>query len=248
MCPFIMLKIYNTNANVDRKLNLIKSGWPRPEKGAFRWVLVGSSGSGKSTLIKNVLFNNDLGYQAYFDEIIVFCGSLDDCQELGELIKERKLSEKIVVLQKFDNDLAKQVLDSVERDPKHPKVLIVYDDQLANGVSSRGTTNVVDELFQRGRHAGISVMISTQKYKSLNNNIRLLNVTHLTAFSSTNKVDRDAIAEEHGGLLDKKKMLEVMNHFLAGRYDFLTWDYNEAPADRLKNSRFQIINFVSDCE
>ena len=53
----------------------------------------------------------------------------------ADLIKQFKLSEKIVVLQKFDNSLVKQILDSVESDPKHPKVLIVYDDQLANGLA-----------------------------------------------------------------------------------------------------------------
>jgi GTPase SAR1 family protein len=237
-----MLKIYTTNAAVDRKINLIKTGWPRPEKGAFRWVLVGASGSGKSTLIKNVLFNLDLGYQHYFDEIFVFSGSMDDCEELETLVEARGLKEKIVIVQTFSNELVKDLFQTIERDPRHPRALIIADDQLANGISSRGTTNVIDELFQRGRHAGISVMISTQKYRSLNNNIRLLNVTNLTVFSSTNKVDIDAIADEHSGILDKKAMLAVMKNHLMGKYDFVTFDYNESPMNRLKDSNFKQIS------
>ena len=81
-------------------------------------------------------------------------------------------------------------------------------------------------------------MISTQKYKSLNNNIRLLNVTHLTAFSSTNSVGQGgncggawrAVGQEADAYSDESFPRKE-------RYDFLTWDYNEAPKDRLRKYR-----------
>jgi ABC-type arginine transport system ATPase subunit len=79
------LELFEISHADDSKINLIKENLPKPYKGALRWVLLGPSTAGKSTLIKNVLYNIKWGYDKYFDEFYVFCGSMDDCHEMRQL-------------------------------------------------------------------------------------------------------------------------------------------------------------------
>ena len=117
------------------------------------------------------------------------------------------------------------------------------DDQICNDISSRGKTNVLDELFIRGRHLNISIVLCCQKYRLLNQNIRVLNLTHLTMFSNTNSIDRKAIADEHStGILTPDDVLDIMNKNLQSRYSFITFDYlNHEPNERILDVNFKPI-------
>ena len=103
--------IHSSKKKDDKRLKHIPSTLPQP---VFRWVLLGASGSGKSMLIKNILLNKLFGYIKYFDEIYVFNGSLDDVEEMKELVEKHKLTEKIKVLNKFDNDKVQGLFDDIE--------------------------------------------------------------------------------------------------------------------------------------
>ena len=228
-----MLKVYKPKNSDDKKLNLVADGWPQP---SFRWLIVGSTGCGKSNLIKNILFTYNLGYSSYFDEIYVFSGSLDDCKEYNQLLKEHNLSRKMRVWQKFDNEQIKALIDDIERTEANKKeksrVLIVFDDQICNGMSHSNKPTVTDELFIRGRHIKLSVIISTQALKRVNQNIRQLNTSHLTVFFGTNTRDLATVADENSGKYDKDGLLALMMSGLKKRYDFVTIDKTNTVYDK----------------
>ena len=101
--------------------------------------------------------------------------------------------------------------------------------------------NAIDEIFVRGRHigGGISCIISTQKYKQLNQNTRLLNATHISVFQSTQSIDLDAIASEHSGVKSKEEMLDLFRDQLQQRYSFITISTRD---NLIKDKRFISIN------
>jgi hypothetical protein len=70
----------------------------------------------------------------------------------------------------------------------------------------------------------------------------MLNVTHLTVMSQTNRGDLKAIAEEHCSVLDPEETFELMKVYLKGKHDFITFNYNNSPAERMVDKDFNVIN------
>ena len=172
-------------------------------------------------------------------------GSLDDVFELNSLVQSYGLQDKVMINQTFINEDVKELFDDIEKDcmkPKAPKVLMIFDDQITNNISQKSSLNMIDQIFIRGRHCNISCIISTQKYKSLNNNVRQLNISHLTVFNGTNKTDIEAIAEEHSNSLSKEEMINLMSDQLQNKYSFMTVSYQNDINNRFLDNKFNIIN------
>ena len=73
------------------------------------------------------------------------------------------------------NDIYKNV---EEYNPnKEQKILIVFDDMIADMLSNKKLNPIVTELFIRGRKLNISLVFITQSYFAVWKNIRL-NSTH----------------------------------------------------------------------
>jgi hypothetical protein len=193
----------------------------------FRAVLVGQIQSGKSNIIKNICFNKSIGYDKFFDAFYIWCGSLDDLIEYKTLANQHGTIKKFSFTQAYKDDDVKSLFKEIEEDnikkekEEKENTLMIFDDQICNGVSNRSKLNAVSEIFTRGRHAFVSAIISTQKYKSLSNVERSLNVSHLWVFEGTNATDLNAIAEEHSGTRTKEEMLEILKDNLKQKYDFV---------------------------
>ena len=238
------IKVYPSLSNkVDKKIKLIDENKMMPP---FRTVLTGPTSSGKSNFIKNVLFNKQFKYCKYMDEIYVFCASKDDLIEYKNWAIKENIDKKFKFMDKYDDEAVKELIDSIETDNikrKNPqRVLIVLDDQICNNVSSRSKLNAVDEIFIRGRHANISVIISTQKYKALSNNMRVLNVSNVVIFNGTNSNDLDAIASEHANTLSKDEVERLIKDHIDKPYSFVMINYKHTPEKRFQDSNFKVIN------
>ena len=83
---------------------------------------------------------------------------------------------------------------------------------------------MLDTLAVRGRHANCSYIISSQKYKMLNSNVRCLNATHIFVFAGTQSSDLEAIAEEHSVKYNKDQMIEIFKKYLDKKYQFIMID------------------------
>ena len=62
---------------------------------------------------------------------------------------------------------------------KKRKLLIVFDDMIADMLSNKKSNPIVTELFIRGRELNISLVLITQSYFAVPKNIRLIS-THFS--------------------------------------------------------------------
>ena len=235
----INYKIFSVDKPADYRIKYINEALPKP---IFRIVLIGPSNSGKSQFINNILFNNQWGYNKFFDECYVFQGSLDDADELRKIASHYS-QKNLSIQQVYDDTLVKDLFNQIERDNINKKsksrVLMVYDDQLCNNISNKCKMNSIDLIWTRGRHANISAIISSQKYKALNSNIRCLNATHLIIFSGTSAPDLESIAEEYSSKYTKDQIMEVFRLKLNQKYEFIVFDNKEG---KILDKNFEEIN------
>lgn len=220
------IQLFELDKPKDYKLKVISPLLPQP---VFRWILAGPSNSGKTTLLKNILFSKQFGYRDYFDEIYLWLGSEDDKIDIHHLSKINGImDEKICITSSYNDERLKVLLNEIEQSEKNKvkksRILFVFDDMITNGISHKCKLNAIDEVFIRGRHiaGGISIILSTQKYMSLNNNQRLLNATQITLFSGTQSTDLDGISKEHNSIRTREEMMEIFRNNLQKRFDFLT--------------------------
>ena len=79
---------------------------------------------------------------------------------------------------------------------KRRKILIVFDDMIADMLINKKLNPVVTELFIRGRKLNISLVFITQSYFTVPKNIRL-NSAHYFTMKIPNKLELEQIAFNH---------------------------------------------------
>ena len=79
---------------------------------------------------------------------------------------------------------------------KKRKVLIVFDDMIADMINTTRLNPIVTELFIRGRKLGISIVFITQSYFKVPKDVRF-NSTHIFIMKIPNKRKLNQIALNH---------------------------------------------------
>ena len=91
---------------------------------------------------------------------------------------------------------------------KKRKVLIVFDDMIADMINNKKLNSVVTELFIRGRKLNISIVFITQSYFKLPKDVRL-NSTHFNVMKIPNKRELQQIALDHSSDIDFKDFIKI---------------------------------------
>ena len=117
------------------------------------------------------------------------------------------------------------VLDDINNYNKNrdKKVLIVFDDMIADIMRSKKYKAIIKELFIRCRKLNISIVFITQSYFRTPKDPRL-NSTHYILMKISNKKELKSIAEEKSGNLDYKDFLKMYNYCTREPYSFVTFD------------------------
>ena len=103
------------------------------------------------------------------------------------------------------------------------KVLIIFDDMIADIMRSERYKAIVKELFIRCRKPNISIVFVTQSYFRTPKDARL-NSTHYILMKMGKKKELKSIAEENSGHLDFKDFLKIYNHCTRDPYSFMMVD------------------------
>ena len=103
------------------------------------------------------------------------------------------------------------------------KVLIMFDDMIADIMRNEKFKAIVKELFIRCRKLNISVVFITQSYFRTPKDARL-NSTHYILMKIGNKKELKSIAEENSGHLDFKEFLKIYNYCTREPYSFIMVD------------------------
>ena len=106
---------------------------------------------------------------------------------------------------------------------KKRKVLIVFDDMIADKINNNKLNPIVTELFLRCRKLNISIAFITQSYFKLPKDVRL-NATQFFIMKITNKRELQQIALNLSSDIDFKDFIKIYKKCTAEPYSFLVND------------------------
>ena len=116
---------------------------------------------------------------------------------------------------------------------KENKILIVFDDMIADMINNENLNSIVTELFIRGRKLNISLVFTTQWYFKVPKDVRL-NTTHFFIMKISNKRELQQFAISHSSDIDFKDFINVYKKCTDKPYSFLVNDKTLASSDPLR--------------
>ena len=119
----------------------------------------------------------------------------------------------------YSNDMQDVYKNIEDYNPiKKRKVLIIFDDMIADMINNNKLNPIVTELFIRGRKLNISIVFITQSYFKVPKDVRL-NSTHFFITKIPNKRELQQIALNHSS-----DIINIYKKFNKEPYSFLVND------------------------
>ena len=103
---------------------------------------------------------------------------------------------------------------------KERKILIVFDDIIADMINNKSLNSIVTELFITGRKLKISLVFIAQLYFKVPKDVRL-NSTHFFIMKIPNKRELQQIALNHSSDINSKGSINIYKKCTAEPYSFL---------------------------
>ena len=103
-------------------------------------------------------------------------------------------------------DVHKSIEDYNPR--KSRKVLIVFDDMIADMINNKKSNPIMTELFIRGRKLNIFIIFITQSYFKVPKDVRLKS-THFFIMKSVDKRELQQTALNHSLHIDFKNFMKI---------------------------------------
>ena len=113
------------------------------------------------------------------------------------------------------------------------KILIVFDDMIADIMANNKFQSMIKELFIRCRKRNISLVFITQSYFTVPKEVRL-NSTHYSIMKIHNRRKLQQTAIDHSADIDYKDFLKIYRNCTKDPYPFLTIDTTLPSSDLLK--------------
>ena len=214
--------------------------WP------FRMLIIGPSGSGKTNTLLHLINNCHP-----IDKIYLYAKDTDEKRYQYLINKREQAGIKNLndpyVFTEYSNDM-NDVLEDIDNYNKNrdKKVLIIFDDMIADIMRSEKFKATVKELFIRCRKLNISIVFITQSYFRTPKDARL-NSTHCILMKIGNKKELKSIAETNSGHLDFKDFLKIYDYCTNDQYLFMMVDTRPtARATFKKNFNEPIKDFINN--
>ena len=106
---------------------------------------------------------------------------------------------------------------------KENKILIVFDDIIADMIHNEKLDSIVTELFVRGRKLNIPLVFITQSYFKVPKDVRL-NTIHFFIANTSNKRELQQIVIKHSSGISTKNFTNIYRKYTAEPYSFLVND------------------------
>ena len=149
------------------------SKWPYIPDHPYRILIVGGSGLGKTTALLN-LINNQLG----IDKIYLYAKDPYEAKYQCLINKREKVGldhfKDLKAFMEYSIDM-EEVYKNIENyNPgKKSKILILFDDMIADMINNKTLNPVVTELFIRGGKLNISIVFITQSHFKVPKDVKL---------------------------------------------------------------------------
>ena len=182
---------YYTNENIIEH----NSKWPYIPDNPYRILIVGGSGSGKTNALLNLINN-----QPDIEKIYLYAKDPYEKNYQYLINKREKVGLNHI---EYSNDMQDIYKNIEDYNPiKKRKVLIIFDDMIADVISNNKLNPILTELFIRGRKLNISIVFITQSYFKVPKDVRL-NSTHFFIMKIPNKRELQQIALNHSSDIDE---------------------------------------------
>ena len=207
--------------------------WPYIPDHSYRILIIGGSGSGKTNVLLNLIEN-----QPDIDKIYLYAKDPYESKyqylinkREGVGINHFKDPKAFIEYSNDMHDVYKNI-DEYNHD-KGNKILIVFDDMIANMINNKKLNSIVTELFIRGRKLNISFVFITQSYFKVPKDVRL-NTTHFFIMKIPNKREFQEIALNHSSYVSSKDFIKIRKKCTAESYSFLVNDATLASNNPLR--------------
>ena len=194
--------------------------WP------FRMLIIGPSGSGKTNNLLHLIQN--LNKATPVDKIYLYAKDLSE-PKYEFLINNRKntgikhFNDPTAFIE-YSNDL-NDVFTNIGdyNKQRKQKLLIIFDDMIADIMSSKNFKAIIKELFIRCRKLNISIVFITQSYFRTPKDA-ILNSTHYVIMKIQITKELQNIAQENSGDIDFKDFLKVYKDYTSKPYSCMIID------------------------
>ena len=199
------------------------SRWPHIPDHPYRILIVGGSGSGKTNALLNLINN-----QPDIDKIYLYAKDPYETKYQYIINKREKVGldhfRDPKTFMEYSNDM-EDVYKNIENyNPgKKRKILIAFDDMIADMIINKKLNPIVTELFIRARKLNISIVFITQSYFKVPKDVRL-NSTHFFIMKIPNKRELQQTALNHSSNIDFKDFINIYKKCTAEPYSFLVND------------------------
>ena len=212
------------------------SKWPYIPDHPHRILIIGGSGSGKTNALLDLINN-----QPDIDKIYLYAKDPYETKYQYLINKREKVGldhlDDLKAFMEYSNDIQDIYKNIEDYNPrKNRKVLIVFDDMIADMINNKKLNSIITELFIRGRKLNISIVFITQSYFKVPKDVRL-NSTHFFIMKIPNQRELQQIPLNRSSDIDVKNFMKIFKKYTAEPYSFLIND-TSLPSDdplRLKN-------------
>ena len=186
----------NFNDYTNKNRTEHNKNWPYIPDHPYRILIIGGSGSGKTNVLLKLIEN-----QPDIDKIYLYAKDPYEAK-YQYLIKIR---EKVGIDHhndprayiEYSNDMHDVYKNIDKYNPdKENKILIVFDDMIADMIHNKKLNSIVTELFIRGRKLNISLVFITQSYFKVPKDVRL-NTTHFFIIKISNERELQQVTQNH---------------------------------------------------
>ena len=165
-------------------------------------MIIGGSGSGKTNALINLI-----NHEPDIDKIYLYAKDPYEAKYQLLIHKTGKAGLKYFndpkVFIEYSNYMDDIYKNTEEYNPnKKQKILIVFDDMIADMLSDKKLNPIVTELFIRGRKLNTALVFITQSYFAFPNNIRLYNSIQNFVMRIPNKRELQQTAFNHSSLIE----------------------------------------------
>ena len=185
-----------------------------------------SSGSGKTNTLLHLIQN--LNDTAPIDKIYLYAKDLSELKYEYLINKRKQAGIKYfndpTAFIEYSNDM-NDVFTNIDDYNKQRKrrVLIIFDDMIADIMNNKNFKTIIKELFIRCRKFNVSIVFITQSYFRTPKGARL-NSTHYVIMKIQNKKELQSIVQENCGDIDLKDFLNINKKFTNNLYSFMIVD------------------------
>ena len=198
---------FDEYANENKKEHTLN--WPYIPDDPYKILIIG--GSGKTNALLNVINN-----QQDIDKIYLY--AKDPYEDKYQYLINKRESVGLKHFNdakafiEYSNDMH-DVYKNIDNDNlnKENKILIVFDDMIADMISNKKLNSIVTELFIRCRKLNISLVFISQSYLKVPKYVRN-NSTHFFIMKIPNKRELQQIAINHSSVLILKILLKFIEN------------------------------------